>query len=192
VADAAQRLRWYLINLDLNGIWHNVHTHAARWRIPNPLSGAIDVHPLSPTEGFVIGTRVPRPLRLLPVELEDLQEHPPNNACRVTIRRDSLLHCHIEEHMMQGLAGLVRERECLWITDGTVEDVEVTLPFNDGNCCPPIDGSRVCGPAGAANPEMPGMPGMGSVTMPGMEMGDASVVLADVEISATNETSLHT
>src|SRR5207248_10848487 len=54
VAEAGQRLRWYLLNLDLNGVWHNIHTHAARWQLPTPPGGAIDVHPLSPTEGLTI------------------------------------------------------------------------------------------------------------------------------------------
>jgi FtsP/CotA-like multicopper oxidase with cupredoxin domain len=166
VADAGARLRWYVINLDLNGVWHNLHTHAARWQIPAPPGRAIDVHPLSPTEGFVIDTVVPRPLPFLPDALEDLQERHPEEACRVTIRGDFLFHCHIEEHMMQGLAGLVRARDHLWVTADALDALEVVLPYDDGNCCSAIDGTRQCPSGTAANPEMPGMGGMGP--MPGM------------------------
>jgi FtsP/CotA-like multicopper oxidase with cupredoxin domain len=177
VADAGQRLRWYLLNLDLTGVWHNVHTHAGRWRIPSPPGRSIDVHPLSPTEGFVIDTEVPRPLLFMPGELGGLQEHHPEHACRVSIRGDFLFHCHIEEHMMQGLAGLVRARQHLWVTADALDDLGLDLAFDDGECCADVDGTRTCGPAAAANPEMPGMgmPGMGGpMTAGGSVLGKAA------------------
>jgi plastocyanin len=179
VADAGARLRWYLINMDLNGVWHNVHTHAGRWHIPNPPAGAADVHALSPTEGFVIDTVVPRPLRFLPQKLDDLQSHHPADACQVTVRGNFLFHCHIEEHMMQGLAGLVSSQERLWITADALNDLDVVLPYDDGNTCPAVDGTRGCALTGIAKPEMPGMPGMGG--MPGVPpMGS---VLANAAMS---------
>ena len=46
-----------------------------------------------------------------------VSEDPPENACRVRIRGDFLFHCHVEEHMMAGLAGLVRARQYIWISD---------------------------------------------------------------------------
>jgi FtsP/CotA-like multicopper oxidase with cupredoxin domain len=161
VADAGERLRWYLLNLDLNAVWHNVHTHAARWQIPAPPGGAVDVHPLSPTEGFTIDTVAPRPLLFLPKELEELQEHHPRNACRVGIRGDFLFHCHIEEHMMQGLAGLVRAREQLWVTEKAVKALPFVLPFDGADECSPVDGRRTCQPR-----QMPEMPGMGEPAAP--------------------------
>jgi FtsP/CotA-like multicopper oxidase with cupredoxin domain len=155
VAEAGQRLRWYLLNLDLNGIWHNVHTHAARWQIPVPPGGSIDVHSLSPTEGFTIDTDVPPPLLFLPDELAKLQEKHPPAACQVTIRGDFLFHCHIEEHMMQGLAGLVRAREQLWVTEAALKKLPFELPFDGADECSSVDGRRTCKPA--RKPEMPGM-----------------------------------
>jgi FtsP/CotA-like multicopper oxidase with cupredoxin domain len=110
VAQSRQHLRWFLFNLDLAGVWHNFHPHSARWRLPKPPGGAADVHGLSPVESFVTETEVPRALRL-PCELEELQCDPPPDACRVRVKGDFLFHCHIEEHMMRGLAGLVRARE---------------------------------------------------------------------------------
>ena len=186
VAEAGQRLRWYLLNLDLNAVWHNVHTHAARWQIPSPPGGSIDVHPLSPTEGFTIETEVPHPLPFLPDELAKLQKQHPANACLVTIRGDFLFHCHIEEHMMQGLAGLVRAREQLWVTEQALEKVPFVLPFAGADECPPVDGRRTC--RQTAQPEMPGMGGMGGMggmagmggmgAMPGMGGTDPEAVLA--------------
>ena len=113
--DAGERLRWYLFNLDLGGMWHNFHPHSARWRLPTPPGGAADVHSLSPVESFITDTEVPPALRL-PCELDELQCDPTEDACRVRVKGDFLFHCHIEEHMMAGLAGLVRSREYVWMT----------------------------------------------------------------------------
>jgi FtsP/CotA-like multicopper oxidase with cupredoxin domain len=145
VADSGQRLRWYLFNLDLSGVWHNFHPHSARWQLPAPSGGAGDVHGLSPVESFVTDTEVPRALRL-PCELEELQCDPPADACRVRLKGDFLFHCHIEEHMMAGLAGLVRAREYVWLTDKLAGELTVNLPLDDGsNQCPVVDLDR-CAP----------------------------------------------
>lgn len=129
--NAGDTIRWYLFNLDVGSIWHNFHPHAARWQLPVPPGGASDVHALSPVESLVIDTVVPCALRL-PCELEDLQRCPPKDACLVTLCGDFLFHCHIEEHMMSGLAGLVRARQKVWITDKVLKQIDVLLPLN---CC---------------------------------------------------------
>jgi len=131
VADAGERLRWYLFNLDLGGVWHNFHPHSARWQLPTPPGGASDVHSLSPVETFVADTEVPPALRL-PCELEDLQCDPPADACRLRLKGDFLFHCHIEDHMMRGLAGLVRSRQSVWLTDAVAKEIAVELPLDDG------------------------------------------------------------
>jgi FtsP/CotA-like multicopper oxidase with cupredoxin domain len=139
VADSGQHLRWYLFNLDLGGVWHNFHPHASRWRLPKPPGGAGDVHSLSPVESFVTDTEVPRALRL-PCELEELQCEPPEHACHLRVKGDFLFHCHIEEHMMRGLAGLVRAREWVWLTEEAVKTLSIRLPLDDGaNDCPVVD-----------------------------------------------------
>ncbi|MEU3354387.1 galactose oxidase-like domain-containing protein [Streptomyces sp. NPDC037389] len=184
VADAGQRLRWYLINLDLATEWHNVHTHAARWKIPTPPGGSADVHPLSPTEGFTIDTVVPTPFPVLPPEIEALQHQHPHDACRQTITGDFLFHCHIESHMMQGLAGLVRARQQLWLTPHAVDACEILLPYADvDDCGPDVDGTRGCPDSGMTHMDMPGMgmdvPGPGGgMAMPGM--GDAMAGMGGV------------
>lgn len=130
-ASAGDSIRWYLFNLDVGSIWHNFHPHAARWQLPAPPGGASDVHALSPVESFVVDTVAPCPLRL-PCELEDLQRCPPKDACLVTLCGDFLFHCHIEEHMMSGLAGLVRARQKVWITEQVLKQIDVLLPLH---CC---------------------------------------------------------
>jgi FtsP/CotA-like multicopper oxidase with cupredoxin domain len=187
VARPGEWLRWYLVNLDVGDTWHNFHPHAARWQLPIPPDGAVDVHPLSPVEGFTIDTEVPQPL-WLPPELDGLQAgHPPDDACQVPIRGDFLVHCHLEEHMMFGLAGLVRAQDRIWVTDAALDAVDIDLPYDDGNCCTEVDGTLPCG-TGQHHPEMPGMghhpmaepmPGMGGMPMPAAHSTSVDTVLAE-------------
>lgn len=131
VGRPGETIRWYLFNLDVGSVWHNFHPHSARWQIPSPPGGAADVHAVSPVETFVMETEVPPALRL-PCELEQLQCCPPKDACLVTICADFLFHCHIEDHMMAGLAGVVRSRQKLWITDAVLKQTNIVLPMS---CC---------------------------------------------------------
>ena len=172
VGDTGESLRWYVFNMDLASVWHNFHPHSVRWQLPAPPGGASDVHALSPVESFVTDTEVPPALRL-PCALEEFQCHPDLDACRVRIKGDFLFHCHIEEHMMAGLAGLVRARQYIWINDALARQINLQLPYDDGqNSCPSVDLLRCHhrgqkGPSGNDMPGMSGMPGMGG-TMPGM------------------------
>ncbi len=181
VAEPGQRLRWYLLNMDVNDTWHNFHPHSARWRLPAPPGGAIDVHPLSPVESFTIDTEVP-PALWLPDVLEDLQERrrKPRGACQVPIRGDFLFHCHLEEHMMLGLAGLVRSRARIWVTEKVLAALDIELPYDDGNCCADVDGTLPCATT-QQNPEMPGMAGMDGGGMAGMPMPGTGSGMASVD-----------
>jgi FtsP/CotA-like multicopper oxidase with cupredoxin domain/sugar lactone lactonase YvrE len=137
-----EKIRWYLFNLDVGSIWHNFHPHSARWQIPAPPGVASDVHALSPVETFVLDTEVPPAIRL-PCELEELQCCPPRDACLVKVCADFLFHCHIEEHMMTGLAGLVRVEQRVWVTDAALKQSELLLPMNCcGNECSWVDLKR--------------------------------------------------
>lgn len=139
VGETGERLRWYVFNLDLSGVWHNFHPHSVRWQLPAPPGGASDVHGLSPLETFVIDTEVPPAMRL-PCVLEEFQCRPEPDACRVRLKGDFLFHCHIEEHMMAGLAGLVRARQYVWITDAIAKQLEIDLPHDDdSNSCPGVN-----------------------------------------------------
>jgi len=126
-----QRLRWYLCNLDLGSVWHNIHPHAMRWQLPTPTGGATDVHSLSPAQAFVMDTEAPAALRI-PCALEPLQCDPPELACRVPIKGDFLFHCHLEEHMMSGLGGLVRSKDWIWVTKEALAATDILLPYDDG------------------------------------------------------------
>ena len=198
-AESGERLRWFLFNLDLGGVWHNFHPHSASWRLPAPPGGAADVHGLSPVEAFTVDTVAP-PALTLPCELEELQCNPPADACLATLAGDFLFHCHIEEHMMAGLAGLVRSRDKVWVTDKLLRELNITLPF-DGGCkdeCPSVDVAR-CTPA-AEDPrpqQMKMQPaeaavrlGMGSTAMGGMGAGGGSagpITMPVVDISKAAE-----
>lgn len=187
--DTGERLRWYIFNLDVSGIWHNFHPHSVRWALPLPPGGASDVHGISSLETFITDTEIPPAIRL-PYALEQFQWNPSENACRVRIRGDFLFHCHVEEHMMAGLAGLVRARQYIWISDELSKSIEVELPFDDGmNECPSVDILRCLHDHDAAptsghdhsggarehlapTVEAVGMASMGG--MPGMGMGGMS------------------
>jgi plastocyanin len=131
VGQPGETIRWYLFNLDGGGVWHNFHPHSARWQIPTPPGGATDVHAVSPVETFVMETEVPPALRLS-CELEQLQCCPPKDACLVTVCADFLFHCHIEEHMMAGLAGVVRSHQKVWINEAVLKQTNLILPLS---CC---------------------------------------------------------
>jgi FtsP/CotA-like multicopper oxidase with cupredoxin domain len=137
---AGQAIRWYVFNLDLGMMWHNFHTHGQRWRFANE---TIDVRSLSPAESFVVETTGPDVV-LLPPDAAGHQApgtHLPG-AQRYDLRGDFLVHCHAEMHMMQGLGGLVRSRQSVWLTpaQATALAAERGLPLDPGgNACPAPD-----------------------------------------------------
>ena len=203
VADTGERLRWYLFNLDLGGVWHNFHPHSARWRLPAPPGGAGDVHGLSPVESFVVDTEVPRAV-VLPCELEELQCDPPPDACRLRVKGDFLFHCHIEEHMMAGLAGLVRARDYVWLTEKVADEIKLELPLDDGsNECPTVDLYR-CRPRphqprrAQRQGRMALMSGMGGLTAAPIDIGEAAtrgvweLLPCDSQVLAVHAALLHT
>jgi plastocyanin len=150
-ADSGTRLRWHVLNLDLGSVWHNFHPHSARWQLPTPPGGAADVHGLSPAEGFTADTVVPAAVRL-PAAWEKAQCDPPDDACRLRLKGDFLFHCHLEEHMMAGLAGLVRARDWVWVTQELMCQSPVNLPLYDpANRLDWVDLMR-CGGCNTAEP----------------------------------------
>ena len=186
-----EKLRWYVFNLDLAGVWHNFHPHSARWQLPAPPGGASDVHGLSPLESFVALTEVPPALRL-PCALQQFQCEPNLDACRVLLKGEFLFHCHIEEHMMAGLAGLVRAQQYVWINEALAKQINVRLPFDDGmNSCPIVDLTR-CDKGhpekppqgGDSHNQMDGMPGMSMPAMPAMP-GQAMPGMGTLAVDAT-------
>lgn len=137
VARAGQKIRWYVFNLDLSMNWHNFHPHAQRWKFANE---TIDVRGISPAESFVVETTAP-PVLMLPEALEAAQhpDHRRNHAHPYHLRGDFLVHCHVEMHMMMGLAALVRSQQTVWLTPDEAHALSATvgLPLDPGdNSCP--------------------------------------------------------
>ena len=143
VAHAGQKIRWYVFNLDLGMGWHNFHVHGQRWKFANE---TIDSRSIGPAESFVVETTAP-PVILLPTDIAATQdeERRPRNARPYHLRGDFLFHCHVEMHMMQGLAGLVRSRQTVWLTPDQARRLrdEIGLALDHGgNACPAVDPHR--------------------------------------------------
>jgi hypothetical protein len=159
LAQAGQRIRWYVFNLDLGEVWHNYHPHGQRWQFAGH---TIDVRSISPAESFVVETEAP-PVLLLPDDIADHQ--PPHRrlpgATPHELKGDFLVHCHVEFHMGQGLAALVRSRQTVWLTPAQADQLaaETGLPIDPGdNACPVVDLDR-CAPPGCGTwQEVAGLP----------------------------------
>lgn len=161
LAEAGQKIRWYVFNLDLGMNWHNFHTHAMRWKFAG---ATVDVRSIGPAESFVIETNAP-PALLLPPDIAKHQQdgHHLPGAKRYHLRGDFLFHCHVEMHMMGGLVGLVRSRQTVWLTKTQADHLAATvgLPLDPGdNVCPAPVLDRCENATGGRWEELPGLPGI--------------------------------
>jgi plastocyanin len=139
VGRAGQRIRWYVFNLDTSETWHNFHPHAMRWRFGGE---AVDIRSMGPAESFVVETEIP-PVLLLTDEEEKAQDpaHRPEGATLRRFKGDFMFHCHVHHHMMNGMIGLVRAKQSLWLTDHMAHEIShrTGLPLDDGgNACPDV------------------------------------------------------
>jgi plastocyanin len=159
-AETDQRIRWYVFNLDLGMAWHNFHPHAQRWVFAGE---AIDIRSIGPAESFVVETTAP-PVLLLPEHIQKKQPpRHPKRAKEYRLRGDFLVHCHVEMHMMEGLAALVRVHQTVWLTDADKEELERTvgLPLDPGgNDCPDVVPNRCANTQTGRIEELPGTPGV--------------------------------
>jgi plastocyanin len=157
VVQTGKRLRWYVFNLDLGTAWHNFHPHGQRWDVAGQ---TVDVRSLSPAESFVADTIAP-PV-ILPPEDEgswegedhegrrsksrkqrDYDEDERDKGKPVKLRGDFLVHCHVEDHMMDGMAAIVRATQTVRVTPGLEERLGFKLPLDDGSTdCPMVDMDR--------------------------------------------------
>jgi plastocyanin len=161
VAHSGQRIRWYVFNLDLGMAWHNFHPHAQRWVFAGE---TIDVRSIGPAESFVVETVTP-PVLLLPEKIQEGQDPKkrPKRAQPYALRGDFLVHCHVEMHMMEGLAALVRAHQTVWLTTAQRAEVEqaVGLPLDPGgNDCPAVTPNRCATTETGRWEELPGSPGV--------------------------------
>lgn len=158
LAAAGQQIRWYVFNLDLSMNWHNFHTHAQRWRFADQV---IDVRSIGPAESFIVDTQAP-PVLLLPPGWEHCN-HPHHGAAEYHLRADFLVHCHVEMHMMQGLAGLVRSHQTVYLTASEAQQIGASIGLAldpGGNACPQVDLDRCANSVDGQWEELPGLPGI--------------------------------
>ncbi len=156
VAHAGQRIRWYVFNLDLGMNWHNFHPHGQRWQFANQM---VDVRSIGPAESFIVDTEAP-PVLLLPPHLEHCHQ-PHKGAKEYHLRGDFLVHCHVEMHMMQGLAALLRSRQTVHLTAKEAQEVgaQIGLALDPGdNSCPNVQLDRCANAVGGQWEELPGLP----------------------------------
>ena len=137
VSDSGKRIRWYVFNLDLSG-WHNFHTHGTRWRWAEQM---VDTRSLGPAESFWAETVVPdvvllteREDRRPPGKREEKEKH-------IKVCGDFLFHCHVEMHMMQGMAGLIRAVQSIEVEDEKELDYILNKQCSNYDC-PPVDPNR--------------------------------------------------
>ena len=140
VGRAGQRIRWYVFNLDVSSNGHNFHAHGMRWRFAGE---TIDTRSLGPGESFVVEATIP-PVLLLTEQQARIQQplYRPRNAKLFCVKGDFLFHCHEQEHLLGGMAGLVRSRQSVWLTQQMADDIRrrTGLPLCDGgNACPEVE-----------------------------------------------------
>ncbi|MER5174712.1 MAG: multicopper oxidase domain-containing protein [Candidatus Nitrosocosmicus sp.] len=134
IAWTGQKIKWYVFSLALDTEWHNFHPHSQRWSFANK---TMDVRSISPAESFIVDTTVP-PVLLLSEEIKRQSDKTPN-AKKYTFRGDFLFHCHIEMHMMNGMVGIMRSRQQVWLTKEQFEKIQdekgiFQLDSNDNDC----------------------------------------------------------
>jgi len=140
VGRAGQRIRWYVFNLDTSTNGHNFHTHGMRWTFGGE---TVDTRSLGPGESFVVEATIP-PVLVLTEEEARIQQpkHRPKEAKLYRLKGDFLFHCHEQDHLLRGMAGLVRSRQSLWLTQAMADEItrRTGLPLEDGrNACPKVE-----------------------------------------------------
>ena len=158
VAQTGQRIRWYVFNLDLGERWHNFHPHGQRFEVAGETA---DTRSIGPAESFCVDTIVP-PVVLDPRQCEDGHDHEPgephghgghrhddSRADEVSrdnhgeegrrrqycVRGDFLVHCHVEMHMMSGMAALVRAVQTIALDERDLERLCFALPEASEDYC---------------------------------------------------------
>jgi hypothetical protein len=140
VGRAGQRIRWYVFNLDIATNGHNFHPHGMRWKFA---AEYIDTRSFGPGESFVVEATIP-PVLLLTEEEARIQqpEHRPEDAKLFCVKGDFLFQCHEREHLLGGMAGLVRSRQSFWLSQDMADQISrrTGLPLDDGrNTCPDVE-----------------------------------------------------
>jgi plastocyanin len=159
VGRSGQRIRWYVFNLDTSLNWHNFHPHAMRWRFAGQ---NVDIRSMGPAESFIVESEIP-PVLLLTKDEEKAQDpaHRPPGATLRRLKGDFVFHCHVHHHMSNGMVGLVRARQSIWLTDDMAHEIShrTGLPLDDGtNACPVVDPHPCHGHGAGRWEELAGVP----------------------------------
>jgi plastocyanin len=139
VGRPGQRIRWYVFNLDIGMNWHNFHPHAMRWSFAGE---NIDIRSMGPAESFTVEATIP-PVALLDEEQARIQapDCRPKNARLYHLKGDFVFHCHVHHHLTNGMVGLVRAKQAVWLTPAMADAMAAAtgLPLDDGtNDCPDV------------------------------------------------------
>jgi plastocyanin len=152
VANSGDRIRWYVFNLDLGERWHNFHPHGQRFEFAGE---TVDTRSIGPAESFCVDTIVPpvildprhcsdghdhghghdhhgRPLERSGHPDHDDGDHDRRHYC---LRGDFLVHCHVEMHMMMGMAATVRAVQTIALDDRDIEELCFELPVASEDYC---------------------------------------------------------
>ncbi len=173
VAPAGQRIRWFVFNLDTSETWHNFHPHDMRWKFGGE---ALDIRSMGPAESFVVEAKIP-PVLLLTDEIKKIQsaKNRPKKAKLYRIYGEYVFHCHVHHHMKNGMVGLVRSVQSIWLTKSMVKDLQKNRGikfYNGKNLCPKVDLDR-CKKKGEGSWEdvtgAPEITFMHSVLLPGTD-----------------------
>lgn len=141
VGRSGQRVRWYLFNLDVAEPSHTFHPHGGRWHDDGPT----DVRSLAPAEAAILDTEIP-PVLVLDGPLAGTQDatRRPVDAVPYDLVGDFAFHCHDHHHMANGMVGLVRAKQRVWLTPAMANKLARSrgLPLDDGRTActaPPAD-----------------------------------------------------
>jgi hypothetical protein len=91
-------------------------------------------------------TKAP-PVIILPDDIEDKQDpkHRPRDARCYLLMGDFVFHCHVHHHMMNGMVGVVRAVQEVWLTDkmkARLEDERGLIMYDPMNPIPQVNARR--------------------------------------------------
>ena len=158
-ANTGEKIRWYVFNLDFGHNWHNFHPHNSHWKLGDE---NLDVRSMGPAESFCLETTVPTVVLSTPkIDAMQKKKTRPKNAKQYTFEGEYIFHCHVHHHLMNGMVGMIRAKQTLWLTPEVacelMEDRGLRL-YTGNNLCPPVEMDR-CKKSGEGHwEEVPGDP----------------------------------
>jgi plastocyanin len=168
VANSGARIRWYVFNLDLGERWHNFHPHGQRFEFAGETVDTRSLGPAESFCVDTIVPQVILDPRQCddghdhdrdrddgddhdhghghnhhghPLEHADQPERDDNGhgRRRYCLRGDFLVHCHVEMHMMMGMAAVVRAVQTIALDDRDIEWLCFELPEASEDYCRLLD-----------------------------------------------------